>query len=377
MRVVHLACVAPPESGGMGQAAFDEVMGLQERGIEASLVSSSESASWRRVSGIGGDENKIIKRLPTLLRIGNAALVRRLDVAMADADIIHLHYPWYGVAEPLLWKRPKKPVVVTFHMDATAEDWRGTIFSLHRRFLQSRLLRHASRVLVTSRDYAEHSSLAPLLSDLGDNVIELPFGLDTDFFSPAPELLTTHYSLLTPSTVLFVGGLDKAHHFKGLSILLQALVRSDPSVRLSIIGEGDERPAFERQVNELGLTARVTFQGRVTREALRDAYRTALVLAFPSTNAAEAFGLVALEAQACGLPVIASCLPGVRTVVRDGETGILVTPGSVEELAEAMDRIRRDKEKYGILAKNARERAVEVYSFAKHIDKLQGIYQAL
>ncbi len=372
MKVTHLACTAPPQIGGIGQVAYDEVVGLCERGVKAVLISSQSGSA--NVPGIKQEVNADIIRLPTYIQVGNAAVVRGLDRMVADADILHLHYPWYGVAERLLLAPPKKPTVVTFHMDAQADDWRGGMFSLHRRLIQPRLLRHATRILVSSRDYAEHSSLTSLIPELKNKIIQLPFALDTDFFSPQKNVIQ---SLEDDAQIFFVGGLDKAHHFKGLSLLLQAMVRLPPSVKLTIVGDGEERPAFEREVQAGGLVSRVTFLGRLSREALRDAYRDAHVLAFPSMSAAEAFGLVALEAQACGVPVVASRLPGVRTVVRDGETGILVTPGSVPELTHGLATLLKDQEKRQEYAKNARDHVYQRFSQKTHIDKLIEVYQAL
>lgn len=373
MKVTHLACIAPPETGGIGQVAYDEVIGLRERGIDARLVSSKQNWKHGQDQALA-DKEGVVTRLPSIIRLGNAALVRGLNQVIQDADILHLHYPWYGVAEFLLGTRPKKPVVVTFHMDASAGGARGIAFSAHRYLLQSHLLHNASRILVSSLDYAEHSSLAPLLAELGNKVIQLPFALDTDFFSPKHQVSS---SIETGSRILFVGGLDKAHHFKGLPLLLQAMTKLDSSVQLTIVGDGGERRQFEQKTAALGLTARVKFQGRLSREALRDGYRAAHVLAFPSTSAAEAFGLVALEAQACGVPVVASGFPGVRTVVRDGETGILVTPGSVTELTSGLETLIKDQEKRQEYAKNARAHVLTSYSRTRHLDKLIEVYQGI
>jgi glycosyltransferase involved in cell wall biosynthesis len=127
-------------------------------------------------------------------------------------------------------------------------------------------------------------------------------------------------------------------------------------------------------VNHLGLNDRVEFRGRLCREALRDAYRQADVLVLPSTNAAEAFGLVAAEAQACGVPVIASRLPGVRRVVLHEKTGLLVEPGSAVDLAQAIDALLTDRSRRARLGLEARLHALRQYRFDVHIDHLLEIY---
>lgn len=179
MRVVHLACVAPPEIGGIGQVAFTDVAGLRARGVDATLVTRQPSAASLEEK----ESTDHILRLPSYVRVGNAALIKGLNESIGDADIIHLHYPWYGVAERILWRKPSVPVVVAFHMDAIAHDWRGSLFDIHRRWFQGHLLRQAARIIISSRDYAERSSLASYLQERPEVFMELPYGIDTDFFS--------------------------------------------------------------------------------------------------------------------------------------------------------------------------------------------------
>lgn len=377
MRVIHLACVAPPEIGGIGQVAWQEVRGLVRQGIQAELVTSA-LVGVRSLQTVS-EERAYVLRLPSLVRIGNAAWVRGLRKAVRDADILHLHYPWYGVAERVLWRPSLTPVVVTFHMDATASDWRGRIFDAHRRWMQARLLRHATRILVSSRDYAEHSSLATSLPELEPRLEELPFGVDTDFFTPpvSGRVLPHVEEGQEIFTIAFVGGLDRAHHFKGLEILLAAFAQMDKRARLMIVGEGDRRSVFEEGVRARGLSDRVRFLGRVSRELLRKVYQDADVLAFPSISPAEAFGLVAVEAQSCGLPVVASRLPGVRQVVLDGKTGTLVPPGSVSALREALQDLQDHHTKRVIYGESARAHALDRYSEMRHLEHLVRIYSQI
>ena len=94
-------------------------------------------------------------------------------------------------------------------------------------------------------------------------------------------------------------------------------------------GDGEWRTEYEAQARA-SLGDRVRFVGDVADETLPDYYRAADALALPSIDRTEAFGLVLLEALACGTPVVASRLPGVRTLVDDGRTGFLVDPGDLD-----------------------------------------------
>ena len=372
MRVVHLSCVAPPEIGGIGSVALREVAGLRARGIDARLMAPEP----KDTPGESG-ERGFVERLPTWLRLGNGAIVRGLPRALTGADVVHLHYPFYGTAEQALWRKPRVPVVVTFHMDAKPDGWFGPVTELHRGFVQPFLLNHASKVLVSSFDYAHRSSLETWFTDHADRVIELPFGVDTDFFTPGPSARQRFMIPPDAFTLAFVGGLDRAHAFKGVPELLQAFSRLDPAAHLILVGDGDLRASYEDQARALNVFPRVHFLGRADNATLRDAYRSADVFAFPSTSGAEAFGLAALEAEACGLPVVASDLPGVRTVVQNGRTGLLVPPKNVEALTSALATIHADVSRRRLMGTEARQWAVVRFSWDRHIDGLLAVYRSV
>lgn len=369
MRIVHVSCTAPPEIGGIGRSALREVAGLRAMGEDAVLIAPE-------IDMREGDRS-FVRRLKPQWRLGNASSLTGLADVLGKADVIHLHYPYYGTAEGLLLSyRHLPPIIVTFHMDATAGGWKGLVFRLHRWLIQPWLLPAARRILVSSFDYAKHSSLHGFFRAHPERVEELPFGVDTDVFSPGPDRRERFLIPEGSRVVLFVGGLDRAHAFKGVDELLVAFSKIDSKDHLLIVGEGDMRESYEMRARELGAASRVHFLGKLDQESLVDAYRTATVLAFPSTSAAEAFGLVALEAQACGVPVIASDLPGVRTVVKRDETGRLVPPGDVESLAAAIRDILNDTQERERLSKHAHQHALQ-YSWERHVERLREMYRSV
>lgn len=359
MKIAHVCCVVPP-AGGMGTVAFREVTGLRARGVEATLFAPE-----------GGESRSFIKSVPTAWHYGNAAWLKGIASALKEFDVIHVHYPFYGTAERILAASDSlPPIVVSFHMDATAPSWKGMIFRLHRALIQPFLFSHAKKMLVASYDYAASSSIKSMI----DRVIELPFGVDLDRYTPGPSVKARFSVPEEAPTVLFVGGLDKAHAFKGIDVLLKATAQLDAKTHLLIVGDGDLRATYEEEAKRLGIDRRTHFLGRVDDATVIDAYRSADVFAFPSTNGAEAFGLVALEAQACGLPVVASDLPGLRTVVRPQETGVLVKPGSVEDLAQGLYRVLSDRGFRQRLSEAGIKHA-QGFSWESHLDGLQKVYK--
>ncbi len=369
MRIIHLACIAPPITGGIGRVAFEEVTRLQTQAVDAILMAPQG----------GGDVHRVI-RMPVRIGFGNAFIPRRaeLEAQLADADIVHLHYPFYGTAGYIAKLRRQgkiKKLVITLHMDAIASGWKGAIFSIHRALFQKRLLQAADVLICGSRDYLAHASYAYLAQD--SRLVEIPFGVDTERFVPgSPE--RKRFDLPEDVKMIgFVGGMDKAHAFKGVDILLQALARLPANMHLQLTGYGSLRASYEVLAKNLGIQNRCHFLGKASDGELPYLYRSMDVFAFPSTSSAEAFGLVALEAQASGIPVVASDLPGVRTVVQDKQTGFLVPMQDVEELAAHLRLLIENPEMRQVFGAAARTYAVTHFSWDAHMANLMQVYHLL
>jgi phosphatidylinositol alpha-mannosyltransferase len=179
------------------------------------------------------------------------------------------------------------------------------------------------------------------------------------------EELLCRISGLDPGAfyLLFVG---REEPRKGLQVLLEALPRvreRHPEVRLLVVGtEGGGR-----------MEEGVTWLGRLPDRLLPAAYRTAEVMVAPSLGR-ESFGIILLEAMACGVPVVASDIPGYRSVVEDGVQGMLVPPGDPGKLAEALMRLVEDADLRQRLAEAGRARAEE-FSWDKLVVKVEEVYR--
>jgi glycosyltransferase involved in cell wall biosynthesis len=227
---------------------------------------------------------------------------------------------------------------------------------------------------VTSHDYAASSFLAPRLAALQHKLTVLPAGVDLAAFSPdgTRGAARQRLGLGEAPTVFFLARLDRTHYFKGLHLLIEALAQI-PEAALVVGGDGEWRAEYEAQA-AARLGGRVRFVGDVADDELPSYYRAADVVALPSVDRTEAFGLVLLEALACGTPVVASRLPGVRTLVDEGRTGYLVTPGDVMELAAKLAQCLRESSRLG---PNATAFVRARYSWEAIAAELIGVYQAV
>lgn len=184
----------------------------------------------------------------------------------------------------------------------------------------------AKRIMVPSESVAQvarHWANVP-----AEKVVVIPNAIDVNEipFREVPRIGT--------ATVGFIGRLDPV---KRIPDLIDAMRRLD-GVRCLIFGEGQQRAELERQIAELGLGDRIILPGATKGPAEPLAQIDLLVL--PSE--AEGFGLVLIEAMAAGLPVVATDAPGIRDVVRDGQTGLLVPIGAPDRLASAIAKFLGD-----------------------------------
>ena len=210
-------------------------------------------------------------------------------------------------------------------------------------------------------------------------LIEMPNGVDTELFAPgSTDGVGIRASLGIPDGAMvaaFVATLDRAHHFKRLDIAIAALARlRDDGVHLVVAGGGDLVDGFRAQATAAGVANRVHFLGPVPHSELPGVLRGADLFLL-TTEPPESFGIVLIEAMACGLPVIATEYPGVRAVVEDGETGIVVRPGDPGAVASAV-RALADAGASGRsrIGRAGRRRAERLWSWPRLLDRMDEAY---
>lgn len=375
MRIALVVATFPPYHGGTGNVCYQNARELVKRGHEVHVFTMARAGAWRheRREGIS------VHRLRPLLAIGNAALLPGLAWSLRGFDLIHLHYPFFGgefaTVASLIWRTP---LVITYQHDVFLHGFMGMIERIMRQTVVRMTLLRAKRVLFSSLDYAAASHIRPLLNNDPDRIGELANGVDITTFTPGEvrESLKARYRAQgDEQIVLLVAGLDRAHYFKGVGILLQAVAALPATVHLIIVGDGDLRASYETQAAALDLSARVHFTGRIPDSDLPEYYRLADVTVLPSVTRGEAFGLVLVESLACATPVIATDLPGVRTVVDQERTGLLVPPGKVQALAWALGYILTNNDIREQWGQEGYRQVQQRYTWGEIGDQLEIIYK--
>ncbi|WP_448515035.1 glycosyltransferase family 4 protein [Parathermosynechococcus lividus] len=241
--------------------------------------------------------------------------------------------------------------------------------------VEADILEQADCVIATSPQ--EEAYLRSLVSRLG-HIRLIPCGTDLSLFYPQPDARRRLQIPHQEPLILYVGRFDRR---KGLETLVAALAQV-PRGQLLIVGgsdpqrsDGAERCRIERLVQAYGLGDRVTFVGQVAHEDLGAYYSAADVCVVPSYY--EPFGLVAIEAMACGTPVIASAVGGLQFTVVPEETGLLVPPEDATALAAAIQRLIDAPQWAQTLGANGRERVAAQFDWQAIALQMGALYRQL
>jgi D-inositol-3-phosphate glycosyltransferase len=293
-------------------------------------------------------------------------------------DVMHSHYWLAGLAGNALKRAWHVPHVTMFHTLGEVKN-RASLSeseSPERIEAETAVVEQADRVIVATEH--EKSSLVHLYGADPEKISVIPLGVDIDRFRPLDkEEARRQLGFEDARIVLFVGRLEP---LKGVDILLNAAAMLESDVECSVLIVGGDESSLSQLAelqglaSDLGIGHRVAFVGAVDHDKLPLFYNAADVCVVPSHY--ESFGLVAVEAMACGVPVVASRVGGLTGTVKDGETGYLVPWLCPEPFAERIEMLLENEPLRRNLGEAARE-AVSRYRWDNVASRLLDVYEAL
>jgi glycosyltransferase involved in cell wall biosynthesis len=261
-------------------------------------------------------------------------------------DIIHINspHPYCTITALALCKT--HPIIATYHGHATPKSFVKKIGVLADRLLYRTF---CENIIVTSEYYKKRvTAFCPQ-----NKIKVIPPGVDQTYLKKDPSRQTARARFNIPKNekvILFVGGMDKAHYYKGIPTLLKC-ARRTPDYNYILVGEGSEKHKFIKMAEKLKLK-NVTFAKNVSLTDLHAYYRAADVLTLPSTSNAEGFGLVLLEAMACGTPVITTDKVGSASLLQKNKTAIIVKSNNAKSLKTGIISVLTNKKLRENLIKN-------------------------
>ena len=404
MHTSPLAALGGKETGGMNVYVRELCRNLGSRGWEVDTFTRLQDPDAPRIDpGLGEgcqvisvpagpigpiDRRELFPHLPEFVEG-----IRRFCAEEGVAyDLIHSHYWLSGWVARELQREWDVPVVQMFHtlgrMKDKVAEGPAQREAANRAHVEEEVMDLADRIVAgTALDRQQMVDLYPVDEA---KIVVIPCGVNLDLFRPIDREVA-YKELGLPEErrlLLFVGRLDPV---KGLDVLLEAMCdltrRLRPGwaqdISLAIIGGDRENhleaittdPECLQEIrHELGLDELVVFVGSRLQEVLPYYYSAAVACVMPSLY--ESFGMVALEAMACGTPVIASRVGGLTYTVRDGETGFLVPERDPKALAEKLELVLTDD----CLRRRLGRRAIEVaagYSWDVVADGIEDLYAGL
>ncbi|HEX2052504.1 MAG TPA: glycosyltransferase [Actinomycetota bacterium] len=358
MLVVHSNPLAEPgegDAGGMTVYVRQMAFSLAQRGIEVDIFTRRAAADVpdevvlrpgvRVIQIRAGAEDLSKEEIPAHLPEFAANLLSHVENSRAVYDVVHSHYWLSGKVASIVGARWDVPFVHTFHTlgrEKNRAKRPGDLLEPEFRLDgEARVIADACAIVASTPE--ERMALIELYAAHPERIHLIPPGVDHATFRPADrDQAKEALGLSGKKVMLFVGRLQP---LKAADIAIDALGRlvtwgrlARAEVQLLIVGGSSGRSGagevarLAEQAAELGLSEQVSFIPAQPHNRLPAFYQAADVCLVPSYT--ESFGLVALEAQASGVPVVGSAVGGLKAIVRHGQTGYLVAPGAAEAFAE-------------------------------------------
>ena len=376
MKIAFISPYDFPYPGGVTEHIVGLANGVKKRGHEVHIL-----AACSGYQGEGHPDTTTITQKVTSIAIGGTVArvglspwsycrIKKL-LRQKAFDIIHLHEPltpgmtWFALMQT--YALPHTVTIGTFHAYHERPNW----FYARGRPFFGKFFSRLDRLIAVSpaaRDFA--FQMFP-----GDYQI-IPNGVDLERFGCRGKARAGNRGPAADNklTLLFVGRLDKR---KGFLNLLDAFLKIKPKypyLQLKVVGPFEAKDT--QSYLDIAQTHHVTdieFVGYVSPERLPKIYHSADIFCAPSIGF-ESLGIVLLEAMAAGLPVVASSIAGYRSVITDGQEGLLVPPQHPESLARALSRLIDDSQLRQEMGRRGRQRANQ-YSWDHIVDRVLKVYQ--
>lgn len=276
-------------------------------------------------------------------------------------DIVHAHYASsYGLLGALTKFHPF--VVSVWGSDVYSYPQSGTIY---KKLLQY-TFRKADLILSTSHCMARETN------KYTDKKIGItPFGVDTELFKPAKKESDGSF---------VIGNVKTLSANYGIDLLIRAFAKvkadnPDKQLKLKIVGDGPDKAKLRELSRTLGVEAQTEFVGFVDNRQLPEVYNSFDVSV--SLSYKESFGVVAVEAMACGCPVITSDAEGFREVVENGKEGLIVPKGNADAAANAIQKLLEDADLRHEMGLNGRQKVLQCYRWEDNVQMMVAFYQTL
>jgi glycosyltransferase involved in cell wall biosynthesis len=318
-----------PHVSGLTNMAIELAEFLAANGFSVNVYSNG-AKNLPKSECINGVQ---VHRSKVWLRLGRASFAPGLFVKAfkirKELALTHMHLP-YPEAGPISYMLRSQTQLITYQCDSALESKFDHVIAKLLDASHKSSMRRAKFVVFSSRDYASNSRLNDTLRHPGFQVIP---ATSKERSGGVPEFKEASFRT--------IGFLGRATSEKGIEILIEALELLPDNYLLLMAGPTDtsENSYSEKLLTSIKSNPKVRHLGLLREDKLVNFYASLDVFVLPSTNSFEAFGIVQLEAMSAGIPVVATNIPGVRTIVQETGFGEIVEPKSPMQIALAIENV--------------------------------------
>ena len=366
------------QNGGIERHMQLLCSGLAERGLDVTyLVAGDTLASSDEML----DGYRLVQAATLGTYFSTAASPAQVIKALAmhrkqPFDIVHLHFP-NPIAHLISWLLPASVKrVISWHSDIIRQK---RLLALYQPFLERVTASADALIAATPAHYTSSTQISPRLAAEKKHVI--PYGQDFRALVMTPRNTELCLKLKEEAKTANASGhiifaLGRHVYYKGFDVLIEAMQQVDAQLILG--GDGPLRDKLKQQAAQLGLAHKIHLTGPIPEADLAAYFNACDLFCLPSVEQSEAFGLVQLEAMACGKPVVCTQLNnGVNVVNQAGVTGLAVPVRDANALAQALNQLLNDEAMRFTLGTQAKQRALNNYSLdamsASHVKLYQDL----
>ena len=373
---MKIGMICYPSYGGSGVVATELGYALGERGHEIHFISSSRPFRFNRFHQnlffheVEDVSYPLFKYPPYTLLLAN----KIVEVAnYVGLDLLHVHYAIpHSISAYLAKQMMQRPIPLVTTLHGTDV----TLVGIYEEFYHLTCLALRVSDAITAVSDALTKETYKVFGPINKQIEIIPNFVDSQIYAPAKEdpLITScRKQSYSPNGEKILTHISNFREVKRVVDVVKIfnLVEKRLPATLLLVGDGPEMNRVEREVSSLGLTEKVKFLGK--QESVREILQMTDVFLLPSAN--ESFGLVALEAMACGVPVVASKVGGLPEVVQHGRTGYLVEVGDVQGMSEAVVRLLIDPVLYQKFSQQAIVWARQGFPVEKGVLSYEKVYE--
>ncbi|KGK90398.1 N-acetyl-alpha-D-glucosaminyl L-malate synthase [Desulfosporosinus sp. HMP52] len=372
---MKIGMVCYPSYGGSGVVATELGYALGERGHEVHFISSARPFRLRRFHEklfyheVTDVSYPVFKYPPYTLLLAN----KIVEVAnYVGLDLIHAHYAIpHSISAYLAKQMMTKPIPLVTTLHGTDVTLVGAYEEF--KLLTCLALKVSDRITAVSNSLARETAAA--FESLDQEIEFIPNFIDPSMYLPKGGLMSKckeHFAPFGEKILTHISNFREVKRVVDVVKIFDLVEKAIPS-RLLLVGDGPEMVKVEREVTKRGLEKKVQFLGK--QETVQDILQMTDVFILPSEQ--ESFGLVALEAMACGVPVVASRVGGLPEVIKDGETGYLADVGDIYGMSEAVLKLLTDCSRYKSFSEQAANWAREAFPIDRAVRRYEAVYESV